>query len=163
MLALRVMLVAAVPYAAWLVVAYHYHFIDGVNLLFHEAGHVFLRPFGLTLHVLGGTLLQLVMPLACAAHFARRGGTIEALLCVAWMGESLMYVAWYMADAQAMALPLVGGGEIHDWNWLLRKYGVLQHTQALSALTHGLASVIVIASLCTAVWLAFRTTHARRT
>jgi hypothetical protein len=34
--------------AAWI--------LDLVNLAFHEAGHLFLAPFGRTLHYLGGTL-----------------------------------------------------------------------------------------------------------
>jgi hypothetical protein len=119
----RILTLAMAPYALWLVLAYEYHFLDGVNLAFHEAGHLFLTPLGLTLHVLGGTLLQLAVPLVCAAHFLREGRRFEPWVCVFWAGESLMYTAFYMADAVAMALPLVGGGEIHDWNWLLGRAG----------------------------------------
>lgn len=47
-------------YVVWLAVAYRYHFIDGVNLLIHEAGHVFFGFFGDVLGTAGGTLLQLL-------------------------------------------------------------------------------------------------------
>jgi hypothetical protein len=66
-----------------------------------------------------------------------------------------MYTAFYMADAVAMALPLVGGGEIHDWNWLLRKWGLLRHCRVLAGATHVLASAIVIGSLGVALRIAF--------
>jgi len=55
-------------------------------------------------------------------------------------------VARYMADAQAMALPLVGG-EIHDWNWLLSRIGLLSHCGGLATLTHLLGSAVIVASL----------------
>ena len=105
-------------YVAWLCVAYDFHFLDYVNLAFHEAGHIFLAPFGMVLGMLGGTLGQLFFPGACAVHFLRLGQRASALVCGVWLAESLMYVAHYMADAREMNLPLVGG-EIHDWNWLL--------------------------------------------
>jgi hypothetical protein len=156
MLARRVLGLALVPYAVWLVFAYRYHFLDGVNLAFHEAGHLFLTPFGLTLHVLGGTFAQLLVPLLCAGHFLREGKRFEPWICLFWLGESLMYTAFYMADAVAMALPLVGGGEIHDWNWLLHKWGLLRHTRLLSGATHVVASAIVIAALGCALRVAFQ-------
>ena len=56
------------PYGLWLSFAYQYHFVDGANLLFHEAGHLILRPFGDWLQFLGGTLGQLAFPIA--ADFA---------------------------------------------------------------------------------------------
>lgn len=153
----RLLAIALVPYAAWLVFAYRYHFLDGVNLAFHEAGHLAFAFLGQTLHVLGGTLGQLVFPVACGVHFLREGRRFEAAVCGFWLGESLMYVAVYMADAQAMALPLVGGGEIHDWNWLLSRAGLLAHGERLALFLHGVASLGVVA--CTA--LAWREAFAR--
>ena len=37
-------------------------FMHRVDLVFHEAGHVIFRPFGEFMHVLGGSLGQLLMP-----------------------------------------------------------------------------------------------------
>ena len=131
-------------YVAWLVVAYEFHFLDYVNLVFHEAGHIFLAPFGALLAMLGGTLGQLFFPLACIVYFARLGQRASALVCGLWLAESLMYVAHYMADAREMSLPLVGG-EIHDWNWLLGRIGWIDACGSLSALLHAIAAISAVA------------------
>jgi hypothetical protein len=44
-------------------------FLHLVHLPFHEAGHVFLMPFGRFLSVLGGSLFQVAIPLLCSAVF----------------------------------------------------------------------------------------------
>ena len=148
----RLLVAMLVPYVGWLVFAYEYHFIDGVNLAFHEAGHLFFSFLGQTLHVLGGTIGQLFFPAACCVHFIRRQQSVEAAVCCIWFAESLMYTARYLADAQALALPLVGG-HIHDWNWLLSRAGLLGHCETIGTLLHVLASMIAIAAL---VWAAHR-------
>src|SRR5687768_16686005 len=139
----RLLALALAPYAAWLVFAYEYHFLDGVNLAFHEAGHLFLGFGGQTLHFLGGTLGQLFFPALLAARFARRGEPFEAAVCTLWLGESLMNVGVYLGDARVQALPLVGG-HIHDWNWLLGRAGLLGQAEPLGRLVHVLASAVVI-------------------
>ncbi|MBP9812342.1 zinc ribbon domain-containing protein, partial [Candidatus Gracilibacteria bacterium] len=37
-------------------------FIHGVNLIFHEAGHVIFMPFGKFMTILGGSLFQCMLP-----------------------------------------------------------------------------------------------------
>ena len=133
-------------YGAWLVLAYEWHFVDGANLLFHEAGHVFFGIFGRTLHFLGGTLGQLVFPVATAFHFERRGQRFDAAVCVLWLGESLMYAGAYVGDAQRRTLPLVNDG-IHDWWWLLGRAGLLPYAEGLGTAVHFLASGVVVAAL----------------
>ncbi len=130
-------------YVAWLTMAYEFHFLDYVNLAFHEAGHIFLAPFGSVLGMLGGTLGQLFFPFACGVHFLRLGQRASALVCGVWFAESLMYVAHYMADAREMNLPLVGG-EIHDWNWLLGRLGWLEASDSLATGLHVAASLLAI-------------------
>lgn len=138
-------------YAAWLVIAYRYHFLDGVNLLVHEAGHVVFAPFGRTLGMLGGTVLQLAFPLAFVAAFARRDARFEAGVCGVWAAESAMYTAAYVGDANTLALPLLGG-HLHDWRWLLQRAGVPGAAEELGAALHVLASLGAIV----AVWTAAR-------
>lgn len=145
MLARRALALALAPYAIWLVFAYRYHFLDGVNLAFHEAGHLFFGAFGTTLHFLGGTLGQLVFPIAAGVHFALRRERFEVAVCALWLGESVMYAAAYIADAQVQRLPLVGG-HIHDWNWLLSRWGILGAAEELGAALHALASIGVLAA-----------------
>ena len=96
-----------VPYVFWLILAYRYHFLDGVNLLLHEAGHMVFLLFGQTAHFLGGTFGQLMFPALFAGYFLKRGQRFEACIVGIWFAESLMYTAKYISDARVLALPLV--------------------------------------------------------
>jgi len=142
----RILFLALIPYAVWLVFGYRYHFLDGVNLLFHEAGHVFFGVFGRTMQFLGGTLGQLVFPIATAVHFRREGKAFDSAVCLLWLGESLMYAGVYIADAQRRALPLINDG-IHDWWWLLSRWGALGAAETLGTLVHLVASGVVVYAL----------------
>jgi hypothetical protein len=111
--------------------------LDLVNLAFHEAGHLFLTPFGETLHFLGGTIGQLAVPAGLVFYFlAVKRQPFAAAACTWWVGESLVNVAVYMADARDLALPLVGGGH-HDWNTLFYTFGLLgeESVRAVARLT----------------------------
>jgi len=46
-------------------------FLHLPNLVFHEAGHIILSPFGRFLGVLGGSLMQVLIPCVCAVAFVR--------------------------------------------------------------------------------------------
>lgn len=152
MIAKRALLALLSVYVLWLAFAYEYHFIDGVNLLFHEAGHLFLGFMGQTVHFLGGTIGQLFFPVACAVHFLQDGKHYEAWLMGIWFAESLMNTARYLGDAQAQMLPLVGG-HIHDWNWLLGRWGVLPRCESIASALHVFAVVVAVVSLF-AAWRA---------
>ncbi|HEX2188725.1 MAG TPA: hypothetical protein VHG51_07480 [Longimicrobiaceae bacterium] len=107
-----------------------WRFIDGVNLLLHEAGHPLFGVFGELMAVLGGTLMQLLFPLAFAVHFRRSAQPFAASASLAWLGESLFNVARYAADARARALPLLGGDDAgHDWAYLLARFALLHRDQ----------------------------------
>ncbi len=149
----RAFLLPVLAYVAWLVFAYEYHFLDGVNLLFHEAGHVFFAFFGETAQFLGGTIGQLFFPVACAVQFVATRQLFAAWLMGIWLAESMMYAARYLGDAQAQALPLVGG-HIHDWNWLLGRWGLLESCEAIAQGLHVLASALAIGCLVGAWWAA---------
>lgn len=149
MVARFVLLALLVPYAVWLIFAYDYHFLDGVNLLFHEAGHVFFGILGRTIGVAGGTLGQFVFPIACAVHFLRQDQRFEAALMGVWAGENFMYTGRYAADAQAQVLPLVGG-HIHDWEWMLSRAGLLEHCELVGGAFHVLGSLVVVGTLALA-------------
>jgi hypothetical protein len=127
----------------------HGCFLDLVNLAFHEAGHLFLAPFGETLHILGGTLVQLAVPAGLAAYFLRaQRDRFAAAACVWWAGENLVHIAVYMADARDLALPLVGGGE-HDWNTLFYSFGLLgqDSVAAIAGVTRALGFLVMWGAL----------------
>ena len=141
-----IFLAALVPYVVWLIFGYHYHFVDGVNLLLHEAGHVIFSLFGRTIYFLGGTLGQLLFPALFVGYFWKRRQRFEAYIVAVWFAESLMYAARYIGDARRMELPLVGGN-IHDWNWLLSRWGMLDKAEELGSFVHLVASLLAIVAL----------------
>jgi len=129
--------------------------LDLVNLPFHEAGHVFLAPFGHILHVLGGTLGQLAVPAVLGWYFlVRRSDAFASSFCTWWFGENLINISTYMADARAQVLPLVGGGE-HDWTELFFRWHTLDEPSVvrISSATRGAGEVVMLLGVAWAVLL----------
>ncbi len=93
--------------------------MDLINLYIHEAGHFFFSPFGRFLHILGGSLFQVLLPLSLAVVTFHEAPHHTAYPLF-WTGESLVNVSPYITDAPAMKLPLIARGLIHDWNYLLQ-------------------------------------------
>jgi hypothetical protein len=113
-------------------------FIDYANLMIHEMGHTVFGSFGgYYTTILGGTLFELIVPLACMLFFIRRGETTAVACTAFWTFENLLYIATYMGDARRSALPLVGGEE-SDWTILFTHWGVLQDDLIVSAWTRGI-------------------------
>lgn len=106
-------------------------FLDGINLAFHEVGHPIFMIFGDTLHILGGTLGQLLVPLVVGVSFWTRRNGLGVSVAGVWFFQNFLNIARYMADARAQALPLVGGSE-HDWMELFVKWGCLQQDTAIA-------------------------------
>jgi hypothetical protein len=117
--------------------------LDYANLPVHEAGHLLFGVFGPTLGLWGGTLMQLLMPLAFLAYFVRRGETTGASFAAFWFGENCLYSATYIADARTMLLPLVGGGE-HDWNLILSRLHLLGSEAGIAGAVRFLGWVIMV-------------------
>lgn len=111
----------------------HWDLLDDLNLAIHEAGHVFFQPLGDHLVVLGGSLLQVLVPLAFVAYFLVRRDGFAASVIAAWLAASLGNVALYIADARAQELPLLGGENvIHDWWYLLTEWDLLSQDVAMA-------------------------------
>jgi hypothetical protein len=92
--------------------------VDVVNLFIHEAGHLFFRILGQTMSILGGSLMQCLLPLALAAVTFREKPR-QTVYPMFWFGENLVNVAAYIDDAPYQNLKLIREGLIHDWHWLL--------------------------------------------
>ena len=92
-----------------------WHFIDSVNLIFHEAGHWIFFPLGEFMGILGGSLNQVLMPLIFVIYFFIRRQKLSGALVLFWLGESIINVSICAKDALIMKLPLLGGdSSIHD-------------------------------------------------
>jgi hypothetical protein len=122
-------------------------FLHGVNLVFHEAGHLIFGFFGQFLAVLGGSLNQVLIPAICVGAFLRTRQRASAAVALFWTGQSLCDVAVYVADGRAMALPLLADGLIHDWNWILGHLGLLQRAEAIGKLMFGAGALLMLAAL----------------
>jgi hypothetical protein len=104
---------------AWWTARFAFHplddsFVNGsflhlVNLPFHEAGHVLFSPFGRFMTILGGSLMQVLVPVVCAVSFGRRHDWFATMVCVWWAGQNLVDLAPYIGDARALQLVLLGG------------------------------------------------------
>lgn len=131
-------------------------FVDNFNLLLHEAGHVFFSWAPEDLHILGGSIGQLMWPAFFAGYFwFKRRELFASAACGWWFGENLMNIARYMADAVDMDLPLVGGGE-HDYNTLFVKWNVLHRTSAIANTTRLFGVILMLITMGTMVYLTFR-------
>lgn len=131
-------------------------FIARVNLVFHEAGHILFRPFGMFLTVLGGSLLQSLIPVICLFHFALRKANFSASIMLWWLGHTFMDTAVYIYDAYDQVLPLLGGGtgkEIggHDWRWILSRLGILDKYSKTALSVNNLGRLCLILSM---IWSA---------
>jgi hypothetical protein len=133
--------------------------LDGINLVFHEAGHPIFGLLGWEpLTILGGTLMQLLVPLGVWGSFWLRREPLGAAVAAVWGSENLLNIARYVADARAEALPLVGGGE-HDWATLLGRWGLLHQDLALG---QGLRALGWLGMATAWAWLAWRWHASRR-
>ncbi len=115
-------------------------FMHNINLPFHEAGHLFFSPFGRFMNVLGGSLLQCLMPLICLGAFLYPNkNPFAAAVALWWFAQNLMDLAPYIGDARAGELPLLGGvtgsevEDYHDWEYLLTATGYLYSDTKIAA------------------------------
>ena len=92
--------------------------IDMINLFIHEAGHFFFKIFGRWVYFLGGSLFQVLLPLALVIT-TWRSNKASIFFPLFWVGESMINVSIYIQDAPYRKLHLIAKGLIHDWNWLL--------------------------------------------
>ena len=127
-----------------------------VNLVFHEGGHIVFAVLGSFMATLGGSLMQILMPLICAWTFLfRYANAFGASVALWWTGQRLVELAPYIADARAQKLILLGGVTgrdvpgYHDWNNLLGRLGWLAYDRALGRLTHLLGAALLVLAL---VW-----------
>jgi hypothetical protein len=130
-------------------------FLHLINLPFHEAGHVFFRPFGQFLTSLGGTLGQLLMPLICfGVLLFKARDPFGASVSLWWLGENFLDIAPYINDARAGTLPLLGGNYghsapygFHDWEYILNETGLLHLDRTLALVSHFTGSLVMLTAL----------------
>jgi hypothetical protein len=136
-------------------------FLHLPNLVFHEAGHMIFSPLGQFMTVLGGSLMQVLIPVVAAIAFVKQRQPFGAAICVWWAGQNLVDLAPYIADARALQLVLLGGKtgaevEGHDWEFILTRLRLLHRDQAIGRAAHMLGMVIMAGALAHAARTAAR-------
>jgi hypothetical protein len=126
----------------------HWRLLDWLNLLVHEAGHPIFGIFGEFPGCAGGTIAQILMPILFINYFYRQGQRFSSAIAGCWLGESILNVSHYAADAQALELPLFGAGDrIHDWNWMLDTLNILPATPFIAGLIRLVGTLVLLAGL----------------
>lgn len=141
--------------------------MHGVHLVFHEAGHVLFAWGPRLLHMLGGTIGQVAMPLVLVLAFVVGRRYFDAAACAWWVGHSLADCAPYIADARALRLPLITGytgaeAEGHDWKFIMGRLDLAMHDQQIAAAFLNTGRVVMVVAILACIGLAAWSLHRRR-
>ncbi|MEO6536245.1 MAG: hypothetical protein ABIT47_01000 [Candidatus Paceibacterota bacterium] len=121
-----------------------WHFIDNVDLIFHEAGHTIFIFFGEFVDIAMGSGFQILLPFSIALYFFYQRQRISAAICLMWTGMNLINVSVYAGDSIVMQLPLLGGdGVMHDWNYLLTTLNILHYTPQVAGTLYALGVLAI--------------------
>jgi hypothetical protein len=172
-------LILAVPTAAFMLVPSFFtygifYFIELTFISIHELGHaLFGMPFWFTGYptdaarffvVAGGPFLQLAAPLLPAIYFSfvnRRYALVYLFLVL--LGYSLYDTGRYMSSANASAgLPYVnsmgqaglftGNPDEHDWGFMLKRVGLLEHAVEIAGFIMDFGYVMVFIAFFSALF-----------
>ncbi|MBK9161159.1 MAG: zinc ribbon domain-containing protein [Nitrosomonadales bacterium] len=141
-------------------------FMHNIILPIHEAGHVLFRPFGEFMTMFGGSLFQILLPLAIGVAFiVKNRDNFGASVLLWWAGASLVDLSPYIYDAWEPQLVLIGGSTgaengPHDWIYLLGMTGHLGSAQTLGAFVHAIGGLVMLPALVWGGYVLFRQ-HAR--
>jgi hypothetical protein len=129
--------------------------IDTIDLFIHETGHLVFKLFGRFMEFLGGSLLQILIPLATVIVFAK--SSLKSLpFTLYWMGQSIVNVSIYIGDAPYRRLPLISRSAIHDWNWLLHATGSMDQAENVALGVNILGLGICISGIGISMYFAVR-------
>ena len=137
-------------------------FLHLINLPFHEAGHVLFSPFGDFMTTLGGSLMQVLVPIACGIAFlTTHWNPFAAAVMGWWAAENLLDVAIYINDARALQLTLIGGQtgaevEGHDWERILTLTNSLHLDHRLANIAQLIGEAVMVGCLVWALVVALK-------
>jgi hypothetical protein len=126
-------------------------FLDLVDLPIHETGHLLFRLFGEFMGIAGGSLFQVILPTVFVGYFVWREQYYSAAIVLFWVGQSILNVWVYAADAVVMRLVLTSGftgseGSFHDWNYMLTQTGLIGSTKIVAGIIRSVGTLVIIAS-----------------
>ena len=110
-----------------------FSYMDNFDLIIHEAGHFIFSWCGDTIYILGGTLMQLLVPFLLITFSLYNSFQYFFQFSLLIFAQNCINISVYAADAQAMQITLFGPiGAKHDWNSLLTKYKLLEYSGDIS-------------------------------
>ncbi|MGE0708785.1 MAG: hypothetical protein AB7N76_21505 [Planctomycetota bacterium] len=143
---------------------------NGINLGFHEMGHVVFRPFGELLMIAGGTILQCLVPIVAAVGFYLSQKDFFAVaFCMGWFATNCFNCSVYAMDAQGrLNLPLVspwgqgfGADGMGDWTRMLSKLGKLHWDSKIAFAWKSLGVISMLGCFLFGGWLLWQMHLAR--
>jgi hypothetical protein len=127
-----------------------YFLLDNLTLIIHEAGHTLFGIFGWRFFtVLGGTLLQILLPFIIFIACWRKNSVIGAQASLYWTGFGWLTAAGYAADAYEQKLPLIGNlpKSSHDHLNLLSDLNILNHYKAVAWVMFSIGTLVLITGI----------------
>jgi hypothetical protein len=133
----------------------HVMLVDAVNVIIHEAGHFFFRPFGYVPYFMGGSIFQILFAFGITLFvwFKQREYTAYPLF---WTGWNMMHVAVYISDAPFRKLHLLGKGCMHDWYVLMNRLDLMDDAVTIGAVVHWLGVLVCVAAIVHGVVVVIR-------
>lgn len=135
-------------------------FLDNVDLPIHETGHLIFRILGEFMGIAGGSLFQVIFPAVFVGYFIWQKSFYSAAIVLLWVGQSILNVWVYAADAVVMQLVLTSGftgseGSFHDWNYLLTTTELINSTKTVAGIIRFIGTVTIIIAGVSAIYFSF--------
>jgi hypothetical protein len=127
--------------------------LGGVDLGFHELGHMLTYAFSDVITAIMGSVFQVAVPLGLAAYFGlKRRDLLATGLCLAWAGAGAADVSVYIADGPFQRLPLIGGS--HDWAYLLgpAAFDSMDKAASIAGTVKLLGALLILAGFAMCFW-----------
>ncbi|MCX6132762.1 MAG: hypothetical protein NTU47_03015 [Ignavibacteriales bacterium] len=132
------------PFVVWI--------IDTIDLFIHEGGHGIFRFLGQFMHFLGGSLIQFIIPVTTIVVFLRTSGPRTLMATLYWLGQNMINVSIYIADAPKQQLTLISRHAMHDWRWLCGYLGIMDSAGDLAAVVAFLGTISLLGAVGVTVY-----------
>ena len=86
-----------------------WNFLSLVDLPIHETGHLIFRLFGEFMMIAGGSIFQVLFTAVFVGYFVWHEKPFSAAIVLFWVGQSILNVWVYAADAVVQQLVLTSG------------------------------------------------------
>lgn len=129
--------------------------LDPLNFLIYRIGFTATRSANTTLHMLAGTLLQLLLPLVLIFFTSWFFSRFLTVALVWWLGQSLFFTARYVADAPHGQLEPIAG-DISGFTYILDRWQLMDVAADIANGAHWIGISVMVAALLAMMWRCYR-------